>query len=153
MLFRKYWKLQYSILQITNIRYYKLKVIFKSPSKIFNHFHFKDVLLKKLFSGIVFSFKCDSCSSIYYCKTRHHYYVRAAGHVGILHLTNKRLKNVKESAISDHVLTCDCKINFDDFTILSKDSSLLIARDKFILNKSVKYFPLELFKWQNFIVA
>ena len=67
-------------------------------------------------------------------------------------LTNKRLKNVKQSAISDHLLTCDCNINFDNFTILSKDSnninllikeSLLISRDKLILNKTVKSFPLE----------
>ena len=72
-------------------------------------------------------------------------------------LTNKRLKNVKQSAISDHVLTCDCNINFNDFTILSKDSnntnlrikeSLLIARDKPNLNKT---FPSELFAWQNLI--
>ena len=76
---------------------------------------------------------------------------RAAEHMGIPHLTNKRLKNVKQSAISDHVLTCDCNINFNDFTILSKDSnntnlrikeSLLIACDKPILNKT---FPFELF--------
>ena len=56
------------------------------------------------------------------------------------------------SAISDHLLTCDCNINFDDFTILSKDiyllikESLLISCDKPILNKTVKSFPLELFE-------
>ena len=33
--------------------------------------------------------------------------------------------------ISDRLLTCDCNINFDDFTILSKDykENVLIARD------------------------
>ena len=36
--------------------YCKLKVIFKSPSKIVNHFHFKDVLPRKLSHGIVYSF-------------------------------------------------------------------------------------------------
>ena len=80
-------------------------------------------------------------------------YARAAEHMGISYLTNKRLKNVKQSAISDHLLTCDCNINFDDFTILSKDSnninllikeSFLISRDKRI--KTVKSFPLELFE-------
>ena len=135
--------------------YCKLKVIFKSPSSIFDHFHFKDVIPNKLCSGIVFSFKCNSCNAIYYGKTKRHFYVRAAEHMGISHLTNKRLKNVKQSAISDHVLTCDCNINFNNFTILSKDSnninllikeSLLISRDKPILNKIVKSFPLELFE-------
>ena len=115
----------------------------------------KDVLPKKLCSGIVYSFKCDSCNAIYYGKTKRHFYVRAAEHMGILHLTNKRLKNVKQSAISDHLLTCECNINFDGFTILSNDSnninllikeSLLISRDKPILNKTVKSFSLELFE-------
>ena len=71
--------------------------------------------------------------------------------MGTSHLTNKSLKNIKQSAISDHLLTCDCNINFNDFTILSKDSnnfnllvkeSLLIARDKAILNETVKSLPL-----------
>ena len=71
--------------------------------------------------------------------------------MGISPLTNKRLKNVKQSAISDHFLTCDCNMNFKDITILSKDSndfnllikeSLLIARDKPILNETVKSFPV-----------
>ena len=82
--------------------------------------------------------------------------------MGISHLTNKRLKNVKQSANSDHLLTCNCNINFDGFTILSNDSnninllikeSLLISRDKPILNKTVKSFPLELFKLQNLIIV
>ena len=82
-------------------------------------------------------------------------YVRTAEHMGISHLTNNSLKNVKQSAISDHVLTCDCNISFNDFTILFKDSnninlfikeSLSIARDKPILSKTVKSFPLELFE-------
>ena len=76
--------------------YCKLKVIFKSPSKIVNHFHFKDVLPKKLCSGIVCSFKCNSCNAIYHGKTKHHLYVREAEHMVISHLTNKRCKNVKQ---------------------------------------------------------
>ena len=68
----------------------------------------------------------------------------------ILHLTNKQYKNVKPSAFSDHLLACDCNINFNDITFLSKDfnnfnllikESLLIAPDKLILNKAVKSFP------------
>ena len=142
--------------------YWKLKFIFKSPFKIVNCFHFKDVLPRKLCSGIVYSFKCNSCNAIYYGKTKPYFYVRAAEHMGISHLTNKRLKNVKQSAILDHMLTCECNISFNNFTILSKGSnninlftkeSLLIARDKPILNKTIKSFPLELFEWQNLIIV
>ena len=69
------------------------------------------------------------------------------------------LENVKQSAISDNLLTCDCNINFNDFAILSEDSknsnlpikeSLLIACDKFILDKMVRSVPLELFTWTQF---
>ena len=99
--------------------------------------------------------KCNSCNAIYYGKTKRHFYIRAAEHMGISHLTNKRLKNVKQSAISDHLLTCDCNVNFNDFTILSRDSnnvsflikeSLLIARDEPSLDKTVKSFSLESFQ-------
>ena len=71
--------------------------------------------------------------------------------MGISHLTKKRLKNVKQSGILDHSLTRNDNINFNDFTILSKRSNninllikegLLISRDKPILNKAVKSFPL-----------
>ena len=72
--------------------YCKLKVIFRSPSKFVNHFHFKDVLTKKLCSGIVYSFKCNSYNPIYYGKTKCHLYVRAAEHTGISHLTNRVLR-------------------------------------------------------------
>ena len=75
--------------------------------------------------------------------------------MGISHWMNKSLKNDKQSAISHHLLTFGCNINFNDLTILSKDcnninllikESLLISRDKPTLNKTVKSFPLELFE-------
>ena len=56
--------------------------------------------------------------------------------------------------ISDHLLQCNCTINLDDFDILAADSyniklllreSLLIKRDKPMLNSALKLFPLEVF--------
>ena len=38
-------------------------------------------------------------------------------------ITGKRIKNVKELAISDHMLQCDFPITFDDFDILASDSN------------------------------
>ena len=73
--------------------------------------------------------------------------------MGISNLTGKPLKNVKQSAISDHLLQCSCTINFDNFDIIAAESnkfklllkeSLLIKRDKPILNTMIKSFPLEL---------
>lgn len=72
--------------------YCKLKVVFKSPSKIVDHFDLKDVLPKKICSHIVYSFKCDSGNAIYYDKAELHFYVTPAEDMGISHLANKRLK-------------------------------------------------------------
>ena len=41
--------------------------------------------------------------------------------MGLSHFTNKRVNDVKQSVVSGHLQTCDCNINVNDFTILSKD--------------------------------
>ena len=55
----------------------------------------------------------------------------------IFNLTQKHFKNVKQSAISDHLLQCNYMINFANFDILAADfnkfklplrESLLIKR-------------------------
>ena len=72
----------------------------------------------------------------------------------ISNLAGKRLKSVKQSVISDHLLECNCSIDFDHFDILAFDTnkfrllikeSLLIKRDQPQLNKTIKSFPLKLF--------
>ena len=74
--------------------------------------------------------------------------------MGISNLTDKCVKNVKESAVSEHLLQCDCTIDFDNFDILASytnsfrlliKESLLIIHDKPVLNHTVKSFPLKLF--------
>ena len=74
--------------------------------------------------------------------------------MGISSLTGKRVKSVKESAVSDQVLQCDCAIDFDHFNILDSGTnsfrhlikkSLLIKRGKPVLNHTVKSSPLKLF--------
>ena len=74
--------------------------------------------------------------------------------MGISNLTGKRLKSVKHTTVSDHLLECNCSIEFDHFDILASDAnkfrrhikeSLLIKRDQPQLNKTIKSFPLGLF--------
>ena len=76
--------------------YCKSKIIFKSPCKSANHLHIKDELPKKLCSSSVYNSKCNNCNAIYYGKTKPHFYVRAADHMGISHLTNKHFKNINQ---------------------------------------------------------
>ena len=137
-----------------DLPYCKLKIIFRSKCRLNTLFRFKYSLVKKNRSGIIYRYTCSNCKVTYYGKTFYHFYTRAAEHMGISNPTGKRLKNVKQSVISDHLLQCNCAINFDDFSILATDcnkfklllrESLLIKRDKPILNRTIKSFPLELF--------
>ena len=43
--------------------------------------------------------------------------------MGISNLTEKRVKNMNESAVSDHHLQCDCVISFDDLDVLASDTN------------------------------
>ena len=137
-----------------NLQFCSLKVVFQSPCKLRSLFHFKDTLDKKIRSDLVYRYTCSNCNVTYYGKTYRHFFTRAAEHMGISNLTEKRVKNVKQLAVSDHLLQCDCSINFDDFDILASETnnfrllikeSLLIMRDKPVLNRTTTSFPLKLF--------
>ena len=104
----------------------------------------------------VINIRCSNCKITYYGKTYCHVFTRTAEHMGISILTGKCLKGVKQSAVSDHLLECNCSIDFDHFDILASDAnrfrllikeSLLIKRDQPQLNKTIKSFSLKPFDW------
>ena len=137
-----------------NLSFCHLKVVFQSPYKLRALFRFKDTFDNKISSDLVYRYSCCSCNATYYGKTYQHFLARAAEHMGISNLTDKRVKNMKESAVSDHLLQCDCTTDFDHFDILASDTnnfgllvkeSLLTKRDKPVLNRTVTLFPLKLF--------
>ena len=73
----------------------------------------------------------------------------------VSNLTEKRFKNMKGSAVSDHRVQCDCIISFHDFDVLASDTnkftllikeSLLIKRDKPVLNRTIMSFWSKLFE-------
>ena len=132
----------------SNLKFCKLKVIFQSPCKLNSLFRYKNSLHKKIRSDIVCRYMCSNCRVTVGLLTR------AAEHMGISNLTGKRLKCVKQSAVSDHLLESNCSIDFDHFDILASDANkfrllikerLLIKRDQPQLNKTIKSFPLKLF--------
>ena len=136
------------------IPYCSLKVVCQSRSRISNLFNFKDVVNTKLSSHIVYKFMCSCCNATYYGQTQTHFFVRASEHLGITPLTGKVVKTPKKSAIFEQMLLDGHKASFDNFSILLKESnafklqlkeSLLMSRDKLILNKNIYSFPLELF--------
>ena len=137
-----------------NLKFCKLKVIFQSPCKLSSLFRYKDSLKKEICSGIIYRYTCSNCKVTNYGKTYRHLFTRAAEHMAISNLTGKRLKSVKESAVSDHLLECNCSMDFDHFDVLASDAnkcrllikeSLLIRRDQPQLNKTIKNYLTETF--------
>ena len=97
---------------------------------------------------------CSYCNATYYGQTQRHFLVRASEHLGITPLTSKFVKTPEKSAMFDHMLLDGHKASFDNFSILLKENngfklqlkeSLLISRDKPILNGNIYSFLLELF--------
>ena len=97
---------------------------------------------------------CSNCNVTYCGKTYRHFFTRAAKHMGVSNLTGKRLKSIKDSAVSDHLLQSNYTIDFDHFDISVTDvskfnllvkESLLMERDNPVLNRRTTSFPLELF--------
>ena len=136
-----------------DLPYYKVVVIFKSKRRRNTLFRFQDSLEKKICSGIIYRYMRSNCKVTYDGKTLRHFYTRMAEDMGISYITGKRLKNVKQSAICNHLLQCNCAINFDNFSILATDSnkfklllkeSFLIKCIKPILNRTIKSFPVQL---------
>ena len=73
------------------------------------------------------------------------------------HWKKVKIDNNKLTAIQEHLLRCNYSPSFKDFSILTRESndfklkiieSLLIARDKPILNKADSSLPLELFEYK-----
>ena len=117
-------------------------------------FLYKYSLKKKIRSGIVYRYTCSNCKATYYGKRYRRVFTRTTEHMGISNLTGKRLKSVKQSAVSEHLLECNCSIDFDNFDTLASAANkfrvlikegLLIKRDHIQLNKTMKSFPLKLF--------
>ena len=96
---------------------------------------------------------CGNCNVTYYGKTECHLNVRSGEHLGISHVTGKRVK-VKLSAVSGHLLLDNHDSNFSDITILCQDNdgfrlllkeSILITRGFLVLKKNTASIPLLLF--------
>ena len=110
--------------------------------KMFNKHSFIYIMPKKLIVG-VFSFLGEKPVQI---KKSLQNSVKRTLLYYKLKAIFKCLENIRQSAISDHLLTCDCNINFNDFTILSKhannfnlliEEGLLIAGDNPFLRKQL----------------
>ena len=98
---------------------------------------------KDLISGVVYKFQCGLCNESYYCESIRHLDIRSGEHIGVSPLTGKKVK-----------LHCNFLPSFDNFSVLAYENkkylleikeSLLIMRDKPLLNRNINSVPLYLF--------
>ena len=99
-----------------------IKKILQSRSRLSSLFRFRDFILKELQSHLVYKFSSGNCNVTYYDKTEHHHNVKSSKHIGISHLTGKRVE-CKLSAVSDHLLLHNHDSDFNDFAILCQDNN------------------------------
>ena len=98
-----------------NLLFCKIRVFFKSSTRIPNFFQFKDKMPYCLHSNVVYKFSCGRCNATYYGEICRHLSVRVGEHFGISPLTGKKSKSKKSIAVKDHMLFCDHIVSIDDF--------------------------------------
>ena len=132
----------------------KLQIVFKSQRKLANVFRLKERLTFDLVSGVVYKYTCGRCNSSYYGETDRQLKVRSGEHIGISRLTFRKVEPSKVSAIRDHLLNCNNITSFDEFFILAYGhhkyileikESLIIKRERSVLNKNISSAKLFLF--------
>ena len=101
---------------------------------------------KYLGSHLIYKFLCSCCNANYYGETKRHLFVRASEHMGIIPMTQKRVKDKKNSTFMDYILLEGHNGSQNDFSILISvnnhfnfhlNESLLIKRDKPELNRNI----------------
>ena len=133
--------------------YLKIRFVFRSSTRIFSFFPFKDKVPKFLRSGVVYLFKCRCCSASYVGQTTRHLHTGISEHLGITPITGKPSSSPVMSSIFSHLNTTGLSANFDDVKILCSRSdscelmiheSLLISKLKPSLNVQGSSIPLNL---------
>ena len=79
-----------------NLPFCKIKVIFKSTTRLSNFFRFKDKVPFNLRSNVVYKFSCGRCNATYYGKTYLHFNIRAGELSSVSPLTREKLEQVKQ---------------------------------------------------------
>ena len=85
----------------------KIKVIFKSVTRITSFLKFKDKLLYCLCPNVLYKFSCVRWNATYYGETCRHLRVGVDENSGVPPLTGKKSKSRKSTTVKDHMLFCD----------------------------------------------
>ena len=99
----------------------KIRVVFKSSTRLSSFFSFKDKIPQSLISGVVYKYQCSRCNSAYIGKTIRYYETRLSEHLSVSALTGKPLTTFQEWPPMTHSVSCNSKISRDDFCIIGHE--------------------------------
>ena len=131
-----------------------IKVIFQFKNRLSSFFKFKDSIPLHIRSHLIYKVQCSNRNITYYGEIERHLKVRTGEHINMSPLAGKRVNNNKNFSVNDHCLLSCHVCSFEDFTVLNYEShkfkrlikeSLLVTKEKPLLNKQVKSLKLELF--------
>ena len=131
-----------------------MKVIYQSKNRLSSIFKCKDTIPLHLHSHLIYKLHCSNCNITYYGEGERHLKIRAGEHISTSPLTRKTGNNNKKSSVKDQCFFSGHLFSFEDCTVLNDEShnfkwlikeSLLVTKDKPLLNKQVKSLKLELF--------
>ena len=135
----------------------KLKIIFKTSTRLSSCFTFKDKIPKSLMSGVIYKYTCAGCNSCYIGSTKRFWEKRLEEHLHISALTGEKLSSMQVYAPLQHVKSGTCCVNTfsrDDFTIIGREKnpytlqqkeSIFIINEKPKLNNNKTSVPIYLF--------
>ena len=128
-----------------HMNFCKLRVIFQINNRLRNYFRYKDFVMGKLCSSLIYNFLCISCTPSYIDKT-YRYFKERISEQGVSPKTGKSVKGTLSTSARDHMLVCNHKVIYEDFKflyiksyryLLELKESLFIKRDKLPLNKNL----------------
>ena len=137
----------------------KLRIIFRTTSRMSSYFSFKGKFPKSLMSGVIYKYTCSNCNVSYIGCTARYWEKRLEEHTHLSALTGKPLSGVQVFAPLQHVKTAKCnpsgpKVTRDDFEVIGYErdryllqlkESILIKKENPVINGNITSVPLHLF--------
>ena len=134
----------------------KLRFVFRPSLCLARFFPFKDWIPKGLISCVVYSFKCQRCSSLHMGQTCRLLHTRILVHLGIsARFTGKKRVYFAPTSILLHKRDTGHPVSPHDFNVLSSftNSSELLIRETLLirkfnpsLNANLSSFPLSVLR-------
>ena len=138
----------------------KLRFVFRPSLRLAHFFPFKGRVPKSLKSCVVYSFKCQRCSSLYIGQTCRLLHTRISDHLGISAITGKKRVNPAPTSILLHERDTGHPVSPHDLNVLSSSTSslelliretLLIRKFNPSLNANLGSFPLSILDYAYFV--